>query len=44
MRRARHRDFYDQNRGYGYCGLVIDPKITKLYKDFKGELKEEYLS
>lgn len=40
---ANHRDFYDQNRGYGYCRLVIDPKITKLYKDFKGELKEEYL-
>lgn len=39
-----HRDFYDKNRGYGYCRLVIDPKITKLYKDFKGELKEEYLS
>ena len=39
----KHRDFYDQNRGYGYCGLVIDPKITKLYKDFKGDLKEEYL-
>ncbi|TSC66362.1 MAG: peptide methionine sulfoxide reductase [Candidatus Doudnabacteria bacterium Gr01-1014_77] len=38
-----HRDFYDKNREYGYCKLVIDPKITKLYKDFKEELKEEYL-
>ncbi len=39
---ANHHDFYDKNRGYGYCRLVIDPKITKLSKDFKGELKEEY--
>ncbi len=39
-----HRDFYDRNRDYGYCRLVIDPKITKLYKDFKEDLKEEYSS
>ncbi|MHB8870965.1 MAG: peptide-methionine (S)-S-oxide reductase MsrA [Candidatus Doudnabacteria bacterium] len=38
-----HRDFYDKNRENGYCRLVIDPKITKLYKDFKEELKDEYL-
>ena len=35
-----HLDFYDRNRTYGYCRLVIDPKIQKLYKDFKADLKE----
>lgn len=36
-----HIDFYDRNRNQPYCRLVIDPKIQKLYKDFKAELKEE---
>lgn len=34
-----HLDFYDRNRAYGYCRLVIDPKIQKLYKDFQADLK-----
>ena len=35
-----HLDFCDRNRNYGYCTLVIDPKIQKLYKEFKkGQLK-----
>jgi peptide-methionine (S)-S-oxide reductase len=29
-----HIDFYDQNRGNGYCRVVIDPKVEKLYKEF----------
>jgi len=29
-----HQDFYERNREYGYCRVVIDPKITKLYKNF----------
>lgn len=37
-----HLDFYDRNREYGYCRLVIDPKIQKLYKQFGSELKAEY--
>ncbi len=36
-----HREFYDRNREYGYCRLVIDPKIQKLYKGFSDKLKEE---
>ncbi len=35
-----HRDYYDNNRSQGYCMLVIDPKIRKLLKDYKNELKE----
>jgi peptide-methionine (S)-S-oxide reductase len=37
-----HLDFYDRNREYGYCRVIIDPKIQKLFKDFKTDLKEEY--
>ncbi len=36
-----HRDFYDQNRAYGYCRLVIDPKIEKLTKNFQEKLKKD---
>lgn len=35
-----HRDFYDKNRSSPYCQIIIDPKIRKLYKDFKEDLKE----
>lgn len=38
-----HRNYYDKNRMAGYCQVVIDPKIHKLYKDFKDTIKEEYL-
>jgi peptide-methionine (S)-S-oxide reductase len=31
-----HFDFYDANRSYPYCTFVIDPKITKLYREFEG--------
>ena len=29
-----HIDFYNQNRGNGYCRVVIDPKVQKLFKEF----------
>jgi peptide-methionine (S)-S-oxide reductase len=32
-----HREFYERNRTSPYCILVIDPKITKLYKEFNKE-------
>lgn len=37
-----HQDYYEQNRNSNpYCRLIIDPKIQKLYKDFKDQVKEE---
>jgi peptide-methionine (S)-S-oxide reductase len=30
-----HKDFYEKNKGAGYCRIIIDPKLQKLYKDFR---------
>ena len=37
-----HKDYYDKNKEAGYCKVVIDPKITKLHKEFGEKIKEEY--
>lgn len=29
-----HQDFYNKNRGAGYCQVIINPKIQKLRKQF----------
>jgi len=34
-----HQDFYDQNPNYGYCNIVITPKIEKFEKVFADQLK-----
>ena len=30
-----HHNFYNRNTSYPYCTAIIDPKIAKLYKDYK---------
>lgn len=35
-----HKNYYGRNTDAPYCKLVIDPKIQKLYKDFKDKVRE----
>ena len=37
-----HRDYYDNNRSQPYCTFIIDPKVQKLLREYRKELKEEY--
>ena len=37
-----HKKYYDQNQGVPYCKFVIEPKIQKLMKQYKNNLKHEY--
>lgn len=41
---GHHQDYYDKNKGAPYCTYVIDPKIKKLMKNYKEDVKEEYKS
>jgi len=34
-----HENYYDNNKSAGYCRIVIDPKIQKLYKEFSSVAK-----
>lgn len=34
-----HQDFYDKNRNYPYCRLIIDPKINKLLNKYSAFTK-----
>lgn len=37
-----HQDYYENNRNTNpYCRIVIDPKIQKLYRDFKDQVKKD---
>ncbi len=33
-----HQNFYERNKDYPYCQIVINPKIQKLLKEFKNDL------
>ena len=37
-----HKDYYDNNRSQPYCTFIIDPKVQKLLREYRKELKEEY--
>lgn len=37
-----HRNYFDNNRSYPYCRVIIDPKIQKLLKEFDTDVKDEY--
>lgn len=37
---AEHQDFYRRNSEYGYCRVVIDPKLRKLREQFASKLKK----
>jgi peptide-methionine (S)-S-oxide reductase len=37
-----HKNYYEQNKNAGYCRFVIEPKVQKLSKHYKNELKVEY--
>lgn len=36
-----HQNYYNNNSDAAYCRVVIDPKITKLYKNYKELVKDE---
>lgn len=36
-----HQNFYNNNKEYPYCQVVINPKIQKLLKEFGSDVKEE---
>lgn len=38
-----HQDYYEVNRNYPYCSIVISPKIKKLLEKFGKEVKVEYI-
>lgn len=35
-----HQDYYNNNQNQGYCRFVIQPKLEKFEKVFKGKLKQ----
>jgi peptide-methionine (S)-S-oxide reductase len=38
-----HQNYYDNNKSFPYCALVINPKVKKLLEKFGNDVKREYL-
>lgn len=39
-----HQEYYEKNSYQPYCQLVIDPKLQKLLKEYRSEVKHEYIT
>jgi len=37
-----HQKYYERNKQNSYCSVVIDPKVQKLLKDYRNDVKKEY--
>lgn len=37
-----HKDYYENHKDSAYCNFTIDPKLDKLLKKYRNEVKEEY--
>lgn len=37
-----HQNYYDNNKSYPYCTIVINPKVNKLLREYRNEVKEEF--
>ena len=37
-----HKKYYEQNQDAPYCRFVIEPKVGKLLKQYRNQLKSEY--
>ena len=37
-----HQNFYEKNTYAPYCQVIIDPKLRKLFKEYKEDIKPEY--
>lgn len=37
-----HQDYFNNHPEQGYCRLIIDPKVQKLLKQYRNDVKPEY--
>lgn len=38
-----HQNYYEKNKSYPYCQIVINPKIQKLLEEFKNDVSSDML-